>query len=54
MQEDQWMWHLIHTDTFAITRPVFGIFEKMVKAEFKISIGCNSSATSQQGPPSTT
>ena len=54
MQEDQWMWHLIHTDTFAITWPVFGIFEEMVKAEFKISIGCNSSATSPQGPPSTT
>ena len=19
MQEDQWMWHIVHTDTFAIT-----------------------------------
>ena len=53
MQEECWEWWLIHTDTFAITKPVFGIFEKIVKAEFKISIGCNSSATSPQGPPTT-
>jgi len=51
MQEECWEWWLIHTDIFAITRPVFGILEEIVKAEFKISIGCNSTATSQQGPP---
>ena len=50
MRENQWMWHVIHTDTFAITKPVFGIFEKIVK-EFKIAIGCNSTSTSPQGPP---
>ena len=53
MQEDQWMWHIVHTDTFAITDPTFGILEIIVKAAFKISIGCNSTATSPQGPPTT-
>ena len=51
MREGQWMWHIIHTDTFAVTDPTFGILETIVKAAFKIAIGCNSSATSQQGPP---
>ena len=51
MRENQWMWHVIHTDTFAITRPVFGILEATAKAEFKIAIGCNSTSTSPQGPP---
>jgi len=51
MQEDQWMWHIVHTDTFAITKPVFGILEAIAKAEFKIAIGCNSCSTSPQGPP---
>ena len=51
MREGQWMWHIIHTDTFAVTDPTFGILETIVKADFKIAIGCNSSATSQQGPP---
>ena len=54
MDEGQWMWHLIHTDTFAITRPVFGTLESIAKAEFKIAIGCNSSATSPQWAPSLT
>ena len=51
MRENQWMWHVVHTDTFAITRPVFGILEAIAKAEFKIAIGCNSTSTSPQGPP---
>jgi hypothetical protein len=51
MREAQWMWHLIHTDTFVLTAPTFGILEDMAKAEFKVAIGCNSTATSQQGPP---
>ena len=51
MRENQWMWHVVHTDTFAITRPVFGILEAIAKAEFKIAIGCNSCSTSPQGPP---
>ena len=52
MQEECWEWWLIHTDTFAVTKPIFGILEIMVKASFKIAIGCNSTATSPQGPPS--
>tara|TARA_R110002153_G_scaffold210344_1_gene363005 strand:- start:480 stop:698 length:219 start_codon:yes stop_codon:yes gene_type:complete len=48
---EEYEWHLIHTDTFANTKPTFGVLEMMVKAAFKIAIGCNSSATSQQGPP---
>ena len=51
MVEAVYEWHLIHTDTFACTEPVFGIHEQIVKSEFKIAIGCNSSATSPQGPP---
>ena len=51
MDEGQWMWHLIHTDTFAITRPVFGTLEDMAKAEFKVAIGCNSTASQPNGPP---
>ena len=35
MDEGQWMWHLIHTDTFAITRPVFGTLEDMAKPNLK-------------------
>jgi len=52
MRENQWMWHLIHTDTFAITKPVFGIFEKIVKAAFKIAIGCNSTSNLSPRAPS--
>ena len=51
MRESVWSWHLIHTDTYAMTRPEFGILEDIVKSEFKIAIGCNSSSTSPQGPP---
>ena len=51
MVEAVYEWHLIHTDTFACTEPVFGILEQRVKASFKISIGCNSTATQSQGPP---
>ena len=51
MREGSYEWWLIHTDTFAITRPVFGTLEFIAKAEFKIAIGCNSCSTSSQGPP---
>ena len=51
MHEESWLWHLVHTDTYVNRKPVFGTLEMMVKAAFKIAIGCNSSATSQQGPP---
>ena len=51
MREGQWLWHLIHTDTFANTKPVFGTLEKMVKLAFSISMGCNSNSTRPQGPP---
>mgnify|MGYP006136028335 FL=1 len=51
MCEGSWLWHHIHTDTFANTMPTFGVLEMLVKAAFKVAIGCNSSATSQQGPP---
>ena len=51
MNEGQWMWHLIHTDSSSIVRPEFGELESIAKAEFKIAIGCNSCSTSPQGPP---
>ena len=51
MKEACWKWHLVHTDSDSIVRPVFETLEDMAKAEFKIAIGCNSSATSPQGPP---
>ena len=51
MDEGQWMWHLIHTDTFAVTRPVFGILELKVAAQFGIPLGCDSSASQPNGPP---
>jgi hypothetical protein len=51
MRERCWEWWLIHTDSAFNVRPVFETLEAMAKAEFKIAIGCNSSATSPQGPP---
>ena len=51
MDEGQWMWHLIHTDTFAVTRPVFGTLELKVAAQFGIPLGCDSSASQPNGPP---
>ena len=50
MREGQWLWHLIHTDSAFNVRPVFGTLEMMVKAAFKVAIGCNPSAI-RQGPP---
>lgn len=52
MRESVWSWHIIHTDTYRFTSPNFGVLETIVKASFKIAIGCNSTATSPQGPPS--
>ena len=51
MRENQWMWHVIHTDSASIVTPEFGDLEAVVKAEFKIALGCNSCSTSPQGPP---
>ena len=51
MREESWLWHLVHTDTYANTKPVFGTLEMMVKAAFKVAIGCNPSDTKPQGPP---
>lgn len=27
MREESWLWHLIHTDTYANISPVFGVLE---------------------------
>jgi|TARA_R110000822_G_scaffold116842_3_gene248720 hypothetical protein len=51
MREDQWMWYLIHTDPFAITKPVFEKLELKVAAQFGIPLGCDSSASQPNGPP---
>ena len=51
MREGQWLWHIIHTDTFAVTKPVFGILELKVAAQFGIPLGCDSSASQPNGPP---
>lgn len=51
MRERCWDWHLVHTDSSSIVKPEFGVLESIAKAEFKIAIGCNLSATSPQGPP---
>ena len=49
MQEDQWAWHLIHTDPFADTIPKCGpmgpIFQYM-----KTSFGNNLNAQGPNGP----
>jgi hypothetical protein len=49
MREAQWMWHLMHTDTFANTRPVFGILETQF-AGMQTSFGVNN-FDNAQGPP---
>ena len=48
MREAQWMWHLIHTDTFANTKPVFGTLEMYRFKRPKISMG---QWNRPQGPP---
>ena len=53
MREGSYEWWLIHSDSSSIVTPEFGELESIAKAEFKISIGCNSTATRPQGPPTT-
>ena len=48
MREDDWLWHLIHTDTFANTKPVFGTLEMYRFKRPTISMG---QWNRQQGPP---
>ena len=49
MQEDQWMWHIVHTDPFANTKPTFGILEVQF-AGMQTSFGVNN-FDNAQGPP---
>jgi hypothetical protein len=43
-------WHLIHTDTFACTEPLFGCLEKISKS-MKTNFGNNVNEQCPQGPP---
>ena len=49
MREDDWLWHLIHTDTFANTKPTFGVMEPTF-AQIETSFGSNH-YDNDQGPP---
>ena len=50
MREAQWMWHSIHTDPFANTRPTYGVMEPCF-AGMATSFGNNDYNQCQQGPP---
>jgi hypothetical protein len=50
MREGQWLWHIIHTDTFAVTDPTFGVMEPWF-AGMATSFGNNDYKQCQQGPP---
>ena len=50
MREAQWMWHLIHTDPFAITAPTFGCLE-IISKFMKTNFGNNVNEQCPQGPP---
>jgi len=45
----EWLWHLIHTDTYANTSPVFGVFEAQFP-DMQTSFGVNK-FDHGQGPP---
>ena len=49
MREESWLWHLIHTDTYANTKPTFGVKEPMF-AQMATSFGSNHFQNAQ-GPP---
>jgi hypothetical protein len=49
MREENWLWHLIHTDTFANTKPTFGVLESIF-AFMATSFGSNN-FDNAQGPP---
>ena len=44
MREGQWLWHIIHTDPFANTKPTFGILEAQF-AGMQTSFGVNNFGT---------
>ena len=49
MREDQWSWHLIHTDPFADTEPEFGKDEPIFQY-MNTSFGNNLNAQCPNGP----
>ena len=49
MQNGEWLWHLIHTDTFANRSRVFGVLE-LISALMATSFGSNK-FDNAQGPP---
>jgi hypothetical protein len=49
MREENWLWHLIHTDTYANTSPVFGVFEAQF-VDMQTNFGVNN-FDHGQGPP---
>ena len=51
MQNGEWLWHLIHTDTFANTKPTFGVLETSVKAAFMATSFGSNIFDNATGPP---
>ena len=51
MRDECWEWHLIHTDTFACTEPLFGCLE-IISKFMKTNFGNNVNEQCPQGPPS--
>ena len=49
MQEDQWSWHLIHTDPFADTKPEFGVLEPIFEF-ITTNFGNNLNVQGPNGP----
>ena len=49
MREKTWLWHLIHTDTYANTSPVFGVLDAQFP-DMQTSFGVNN-FDNAQGPP---
>ena len=50
MVEAVYEWHLIHTDTYANTKPLFGCFEIICQST-KTNFGNNVNEQCPQGPP---
>ena len=48
MREESWLWHLVHTDTYVNTKPVFGTLEMYRFKRPTISLG---QWNRPQGPP---
>ena len=48
MREESWLWHLIHTDTYAVTGPIFSILEMYRFKRPTITLG---QWNRPQGPP---